>query len=102
MGAVLAIAVLWARHETAAPGGLTLEPASLLADGYDTATLTFHSARRPRISIDPPYAATVENIADSTARIRAGVTPAEFRRAARRRATEGARAPRSIAGERPE
>ena len=35
-------------------------------------------------------------------RRRAGVTPAEFRRAARRRATEGARAPRPIAGERPE
>ena len=79
MGTVLVIAVLWARHETAAPPGITLEPVRLLADGYDTATLTFHSAQRPRISIDPPYAATVENITDSTARIRAGVLPAQIR-----------------------
>jgi hypothetical protein len=79
MGAVLVMTVLWARHEPAAPTGVTLEPARLLADGHDSATLTFHSARRPRITIDPPYAATVEDITDSTARIRVGVLPAEIR-----------------------
>ena len=79
MGAVLVITVLWARHEPAAPTGITLEPVRLLADGYDTATLTFHCARRPRIAIEPPYAATVESITDSTARIRASVLPAQIR-----------------------
>jgi hypothetical protein len=78
IGTVLVMTVLWGRHESAAPAAITLEPARLLADGYDTATLTFHSAQRPRIAIDPPYAATVENIADSTARIRAGVLPAQI------------------------
>src|ERR1039458_4232662 len=72
MGAVLVLTVLWARHEPAARPGITLEPVRLLADGYDTATLTFHSAQRPRITIDPFYAATVEKVGDSTARIRAG------------------------------
>jgi hypothetical protein len=79
MGTALVIAVLWARHQPAAPPGITLEPVRLLADGYDSATLTFHSDRRPRITIDPPYAATVEDITDSTARIRAGVLPAQIR-----------------------
>src|ERR1039457_7721507 len=78
MGAVLVLTVLWARHEPAAPPGITLEPVRLLADGYDTATLTFHSAGRPRITIDPSYAATVENVTDSTAGIRAGVLPAQI------------------------
>src|ERR1039458_1826868 len=78
MAAVLVLTVLWARHEPAAPPGITLQPARLLADGYDTATLTFHSAGRPRITIDPSYAATVENVGDSTACIRAGVLPAQI------------------------
>jgi uncharacterized protein YfaT (DUF1175 family) len=78
MGAAFVLTVLWARREPAAPPGITLEPAHLLADGYDTATLTFHSAERPRIAIEPSYAATVENVADSTARIRAGVLPAQI------------------------
>jgi uncharacterized protein YfaT (DUF1175 family) len=78
MGAVLVLTVLWARHEPAAPPGITLEPARLMADGYDTAILTFHSAERPRITIDPSYAATVENAGDSSARIRAGILPAQI------------------------
>jgi uncharacterized protein YfaT (DUF1175 family) len=78
MGAVLVLTVLWARHEPAAPPGITLEPARLMADGYDTAILTFHSAERPRITIDPSYAATVENAGDSSACIRAGVLPAQI------------------------
>src|SRR5271157_1610496 len=77
MGAVLLLTVLWARHEPAPPGN-TLEPARLLADGYDTAILTFHSAHPPRITIDPSYAATVENVTDTTARVRAGVLPAQI------------------------
>ena len=79
MGAVLVLTVLWARHEPAARPGIALEPVRLLADGYDTATLTFHSAQRPRITIDPFYAATLEKVGDSTARIRAGVLPAQIR-----------------------
>jgi|SRR5271157_704623 len=78
MGTLLVLAVLWGRHKPAAPAGITLEPVRLLADGYDTAILTFHSDRRPHIAIDPPYAAMVESIADSTARIRAGVLPAQI------------------------
>ena len=78
MGAALVLTVLWARHEPVARPGITLEPVRLLADGYDTATLTFHSAGRPRITIDPSYAATVENVTDSTAGIRAGVLPAQI------------------------
>src|ERR1017187_10518981 len=78
MGTALVIAVLWARHEPAAPHRITLEPERLLADGYDSATLTFHSTQRPRNAIDPPYAATVEDLTDSTAHIRAGVLPAQI------------------------
>src|ERR1039458_5966498 len=78
MAAVLVLTVLWARHEPAAPPGITLQPARLLADGYDTAILTFHSAGWPRITIDPSYAATVENVGDTTACIRAGVLPAQI------------------------
>ncbi|MGA2194397.1 MAG: DUF1175 family protein [Bryobacteraceae bacterium] len=78
VGAVLVLTVLWARHEPAASPGITLEPARLLADGYDTAILAFHSAGRPRITIDPPFAATVEDVGDSSARIRAGVLPAQI------------------------
>ena len=79
MGAVIVITVLWARHAPPAPTTLTLEPTRLMADGYDSATLTFHSGLRPRITLDPPYAATVESVGDSTARIRAGVLPAQMR-----------------------
>jgi len=78
MGALLLLTVLWARREPTPPTSITLEPARLLADGYDTATLTFHSARRPHIAISPPYAATVEDLTDSNARIRAAVLPAQI------------------------
>jgi uncharacterized protein YfaT (DUF1175 family) len=78
VGAALVLTVLWARREAVARPGITLEPVRLLADGYDTAILTFHSAQRPRITIDPSYAATVENATDSTTRIRAGVLPAQI------------------------
>ena len=78
MGVVLVLTVLWARHEPEARPAITLEPAHLVADGYDTATLSFGSSGRPRITIDPPFAATVEDAGDSTARIRAGVLPAQI------------------------
>ncbi len=73
MGAVLVLTAVWARHSPPGPSGLQLEPASLLADGHDTATLHYRSALRPKITIDPPYAASVEEIDDASARIRAGV-----------------------------
>jgi uncharacterized protein YfaT (DUF1175 family) len=63
---------------------VSIEPAQLIADGYDTATLTIldASAAPPRIAIQPAHAATVTEISAASggwqARIRAGVTPAEL------------------------
>ena len=75
MSAAIVLTAVWARHIPSAPTGVRLEPLRLVADGYDTATLTFRAAQRPRISVDPPYAASVEDAGDSSARIRAGVLP---------------------------
>jgi uncharacterized protein YfaT (DUF1175 family) len=75
MGAVLVLTALWARRIPSAPSAIRLEPSRLVANGYDTATLTFHSAQRPHIAIDPPYAAFVEDAGESSVHIRAGVLP---------------------------
>ena len=69
------------RH-AAVPARITLEPAQLIADGYDTATLTIDdpSTVPPRVIVEPPHAATVTEIfaapAGWVACIRGGVTPA--------------------------
>src|ERR1019366_8521860 len=69
------------RH-AAVPPRVTLEPAQLIADGYDTATLTIdeNSVAPPRVVVEPPHAATVTEISAAPAgwmaSIRAGVTPA--------------------------
>jgi uncharacterized protein YfaT (DUF1175 family) len=61
-----------------------MEPAQLVADGYDTATLTIllPSTVPPRVAIEPAHAASVADIAPRghgwQARIRAGVTPAQI------------------------
>jgi uncharacterized protein YfaT (DUF1175 family) len=61
-----------------------IEPTQLIADGYDTATLTIdeNSAAPPHIAIEPAHAATVTEVSAAArgwqARIRAGVTPASL------------------------
>jgi uncharacterized protein YfaT (DUF1175 family) len=82
-GAVL-LGLLWARPHGPAPlaPNLTLAPAQLIADGYDTALLTIEGASTepPRVVIEPAHTATLEEISPAgrgwTARIRAGITPA--------------------------
>jgi uncharacterized protein YfaT (DUF1175 family) len=82
--AVIVLGLLWAKplRRPAVPPRLTLEPAQLIADGYDTATLTVFdpAAAPPRIAIQPAHAATVTELSAVgsgwQARIRAGVTPA--------------------------
>jgi uncharacterized protein YfaT (DUF1175 family) len=75
--------VLLSRTPASAPQ-LSLEPASLLADGYDSATLSIldSSSAAPRIALDNPHAATVDDPVRSAtgweARVRAGVTPGVF------------------------
>ena len=81
---VFVLALLWAMpHGGAALGPrVTLAPAQLIADGYDTAVLTVEdaSATAPRVTIEPAHAAVVEEVSSAgrgwQARIRAGVTPA--------------------------
>ena len=69
------------RH-AAVPPRVRLEPARLIANGYDAAALTiFHrSSAPPRVIVEPPHAATVTEVfaapAGWVACIRAGVTPA--------------------------
>jgi hypothetical protein len=82
--AVIVLGLLCAKplRRPTVPPRLTLEPIQLIADGYDTATLTiFHPADAPpRITIEPAHAATVTDVSAAAgkwqAHIRAGVTPA--------------------------
>lgn len=81
---VLVLGLLWAKplRRAAVAPRVTLEPAQLIADGYDTAILTIDepSAAPPRVTIEPAHAATVTEISAADrgwqARIRAGVTGA--------------------------
>jgi len=60
----------------------SIEPTQLIADGFDSATLTIdeNSAAPPRVTVEPAHAATVSEVSAAargwTARVRAGVTPA--------------------------
>ena len=81
---VLVLGLLWAKplRRAAVPPRLTLAPAQLIADGYDTAILTIDepSAAPPRVTIEPAHAAAVTELSAADrgwqARIRACVTPA--------------------------
>jgi uncharacterized protein YfaT (DUF1175 family) len=81
---VLVLGLLWATplSRTILAPRVTLAPAQLIADGYDTAELTVEnaSATAPRVTIEPAHAAAVEEVSPAgrgwKARIRAGVTPA--------------------------
>jgi uncharacterized protein YfaT (DUF1175 family) len=81
---VLVLGLPWAKplRRAAVPPRLTLAPAQLIADGYDTAILTIDgpSAAPPRVTIEPAHAAAVTELSAAghgwKARIRAGVTPA--------------------------
>jgi hypothetical protein len=82
--AAIILGLLWATplRRPSVPPRVTLQPTQLIADGYDTATLTIDSpsAAPPRVSIEPAHAATVTEVSAAAggwqARIRAGVTPA--------------------------
>lgn len=80
--AVLLLGLLWARslHRVSPVTHVSIAPKQLIADGYDTAVLTIDGGPQPRITIDPPHAATVEEVTATDhgwqARVRAGVTPA--------------------------
>jgi len=79
----IVLGLLWAtpRRQTAAPR-LTVMPAQLPADGFQTAELAIEatSSTPPSVTVVPAHAATVTEIAPTPhgfkATIRAGVTPA--------------------------
>jgi len=81
--AALVVGLVWALplRRASLPMRVTLAPAQLVADGYDTATLTIAGAGEtaPRVNIEPAHTATVEDIIAGDngwqARIRAGVIP---------------------------
>ena len=86
-GAVAVVAISGGVRRGSLPAPhLILEPASVVADGYDTATLTIQSPATiaPAIAIfGTPHAATIENLTGAPgnwqARIRAGVQPGPIR-----------------------
>jgi uncharacterized protein YfaT (DUF1175 family) len=65
--AIVALAIVWARpvHRMMPAPRLSIAPAQLIADGYDTATLTIEdtATASPRITIETPHAAGVQEIA---------------------------------------
>jgi uncharacterized protein YfaT (DUF1175 family) len=69
-------------HTPAAPPRLSLQPSSLLANGYDLATLLIESPDRPHITLDNPHAATIQEITRTDrgwqAVLRAGVLPGKY------------------------
>jgi uncharacterized protein YfaT (DUF1175 family) len=73
-----------AMRTPAGPGRLSIEPAHLLANGYDTATLVFETAsrERPRIVVDNPHAATVQDLVPTDrgwqAKLRASILPGSY------------------------
>jgi uncharacterized protein YfaT (DUF1175 family) len=86
LGSVAAIilGLVWARPLSRAtlPPRASVAPFQLMADGYDSATLTIDepSPSAPGIAIEPAHAATVHDVSATDhgwqAQIRAGVTPA--------------------------
>ena len=81
--ALLVLALLWARPLSRAtlPPRVTLTPFQLMANGYDSATLTIDepSPNAPAITIEPAHGATVRDLSVAEhgwqAQIRAGVIP---------------------------
>ncbi|HEY1493866.1 MAG TPA: DUF1175 domain-containing protein [Candidatus Solibacter sp.] len=80
--ALLVLAVVAAKPgREPLPLRITISPAQLVADGYDTATLAIEEASPapPRIVIETPHAATVQEISATAngwhAQLRAGVIP---------------------------
>lgn len=81
--AVLILGLLWARPLSRAtlPPRVSVAPFQLMADGYDSATLTIDepSPVAPGIVIEPAHAGTVQDVAAIDrgwqAKIRSGVTP---------------------------
>lgn len=81
--AVLILGLLWARPvgRASLPPRVSLTPSLLMADGYDSATLTIDepSPVGPGIVIEPAHAGTVQDVSATDrgwqATIRVGVTP---------------------------
>ena len=81
--AVLVLGLLWARPLSRAtlPPRVSVAPFQLMADGYDSATLTIDepSPVAPAVVIEPAHAGTVQDVSATDhrwqAKIRAGVTP---------------------------
>jgi uncharacterized protein len=81
--ALLVLSLLWARPlgRATLPPRVSVAPFQLMADGYDSATLTIdeHSTVAPAIAIEPVHAATVQDVSATDsgwkAKIRTGVTP---------------------------
>jgi uncharacterized protein YfaT (DUF1175 family) len=82
--ALLILGLVWSQplHRAAPPPRVSLLPAQLIADGYDTATLAIDEASPvpPRITLETPHAATVQEVTATAggwqAQLRAGVMPA--------------------------
>ena len=78
---VAILGLLRAKPPLPPPPRLMLSTTQLAADGYDSATLTIlePAAAAPRITLDPPRAASVQELAAAEvgwqAQIRAGITP---------------------------
>lgn len=85
--ALLVLSIVWAKpaHRAELPPRLTLVPEQLTADGYDTATLVIDepTSAPPRITLETPHAATVQELSATAggwrAQLRAGVLPAIVR-----------------------
>lgn len=81
---MLVLALMWVRplSRAALPPRVSVAPYQLMADGYDSATLTIDepSPSAPGIVIEPAHTATVQDVTATDhgwkAQIRAGVTPA--------------------------
>jgi uncharacterized protein len=80
---IAVLAVKLGRRPTPAPR-LHIQPAQILADGYDTATLRIESRARPQIAIlDHTHAVTIGPVSGAgpnyEAQIRAGIQPGRIR-----------------------
>ena len=69
----IVLGLVWARPLSRAtlPPRVSLAPFQLMADGYDSATLTIDepSPSAPVISIEPPHAATVHDVSRYRSRL---------------------------------
>ena len=79
---LLSLLAAKAFHSPAQPPRVSLQPSSLVANGYDLATLLVESTDRPHITLDNPHAVTIQELTRTDrgweADVRAGVTPGAY------------------------